>query len=137
MRRFLLSATVLGALVLMLGVVAASAASGYSLFGDAQLVSPGESSPHAVQATSTGTNLYGGVDFAVPAGLTVNDLSNLATDYKFTVGSCGLGSPRFSVEVNDNPNVDAGNEDGVLQDALYREVMGVFLRRIQERRRAS
>ena len=106
MRRFLLSATVLGALVLMLGVVAASAASGYSLFGDAQLVSPGESSPHAVQATSTGTNLYGGVDFAVPAGLTVNDLSNLATDYKFTVGSCGLGSPRFSVEVNDNPNTN-------------------------------
>ena len=30
---------------------------------------------------------------------------------------------------------DAGNEDGVLKDALYREVMGVFLRRIQERKR--
>jgi hypothetical protein len=106
MRRFLLSAAVLGALVLMLGVVAASAASGYSVFGDAQLVSPGESSPHAVQATSTGTHLYGGVDFAVPGGLTVNDLSNLATDYKFRVGSCGLGSPRFSVEVNNNPNTN-------------------------------
>ena len=41
------------------------------------------------------------------------------------------------MEVNDNPNLDAHNEDGVLKDALYREVMGVFLRRIQERRRAT
>ena len=39
----------------------------------------------------------------------------------------------YVIEVNDNPNIDAGNEDGVLRDALYREVMGVFLRRIQER----
>jgi len=39
----------------------------------------------------------------------------------------GRGFP----EVNDKPNVDAGNEDGVLHDALYREIMGVFLRRIR------
>jgi hypothetical protein len=39
------------------------------------------------------------------------------------------------MEVNDNPNVDAGNEDGVLENALYRELMGVFLRRIRERKR--
>jgi hypothetical protein len=37
----------------------------------------------------------------------------------------------------DNPNIDAGNEDQVLGDALYREVMGVFARRIVERRRES
>jgi len=41
------------------------------------------------------------------------------------------------IEINDNPNVDAGNEDGVLKDALYREVMGVFLRRLEERRPGS
>jgi glutathione synthase/RimK-type ligase-like ATP-grasp enzyme len=41
----------------------------------------------------------------------------------------------YVMEVNDNPNVDAGNEDGVLENALYRELMGVFLRRIQERKR--
>ena len=41
------------------------------------------------------------------------------------------------IEVNDNPNVDAGNEDARAEDALYREVMGVFLRRIQERKRAA
>lgn len=35
------------------------------------------------------------------------------------------------IEINDNPNVDAGNEDGILKDALYREVMAVFLRRLK------
>jgi len=38
------------------------------------------------------------------------------------------------IEVNCNPNIDAGNEDQVLGEALYREVMGVFARRIAERR---
>ena len=38
------------------------------------------------------------------------------------------------IEINDNPNVDAGNEDGILKDALYREVMSVFLRRIEARK---
>jgi glutathione synthase/RimK-type ligase-like ATP-grasp enzyme len=39
------------------------------------------------------------------------------------------------IEVNDNPNVDAGNEDGILKDALYLEVMSVFAKRMAERRR--
>ena len=45
----------------------------------------------------------------------------------------------YVIEVNDNPNLDAGNEDSVLKDALYREVMGVFLKRIEARnkRRAA
>jgi glutathione synthase/RimK-type ligase-like ATP-grasp enzyme len=38
------------------------------------------------------------------------------------------------MEINDNPNVDAGNEDAVLGSALYREIMGVFSRRTGERR---
>jgi glutathione synthase/RimK-type ligase-like ATP-grasp enzyme len=38
------------------------------------------------------------------------------------------------IEVNCNPNIDAGNEDQVLGEALYREVLGVFARRIAERR---
>jgi parallel beta-helix repeat protein len=104
MQKFLLSVTVIGALVLAVGAVAASAATGYSFFGDAQLVSPGEASAHAAQATSKGTNGYGGVDFAVPAGLTVSGLSTLSTDSMFTVGSCGAGSPRFSVTVSNGTN---------------------------------
>ena len=45
-----------------------------------------------------------------------------------------VGDRCYVIEVNDNPNIDAGNEDGVLKDALYREVLGLFLRRIRERR---
>jgi hypothetical protein len=36
-------------------------------------------------------------------------------------------------EINGNLNVDAGNEDQVLTDALYRELIGVFARRIAKR----
>jgi hypothetical protein len=74
-------------------------ASGYTLFGDATLVHPGNASPTAAEATSTGPNGFGGVEFAFPVGLTVSQLNNLATDYKFVVGSCGLGSPRFVATV--------------------------------------
>jgi len=41
-----------------------------------------------------------------------------------------VGARVCVIEVNDNPNVDAGNEDAVLADALYGEVMEVFRRRI-------
>jgi glutathione synthase/RimK-type ligase-like ATP-grasp enzyme len=43
-----------------------------------------------------------------------------------------IGNECYVIEVNDNPNVDAGNEDGVLGPALYREIMGVMKRRIQD-----
>ena len=38
----------------------------------------------------------------------------------------------YLIEVNINPNIDAGNEDQVMGEALYREVLGVFARRIAE-----
>ena len=47
------------------------------------------------------------------------------------------GKRLYVIEINDNPNVDAGNEDSVLKNALYREVMGVFLKRIEERKRGA
>jgi glutathione synthase/RimK-type ligase-like ATP-grasp enzyme len=37
------------------------------------------------------------------------------------------------MEVNDNPNVDAGFEDGAAGDALYLEVMDYFRRRLDQR----
>ncbi|MBC5768022.1 RimK family protein [Ramlibacter albus] len=43
------------------------------------------------------------------------------------------GDRVYLIEVNCNPNIDAGNEDQVLGEALYREVVGVFARRIAER----
>jgi hypothetical protein len=108
MRKLLLSAALVGALTLAVGAMAASAATNYSLFGDAEVVSPGEAlSAHAVQATSSGTHLFGGVDLGVPAGInTIADLTTLATDYMFTQGSCGAGSPRFAVEVNNDPDTN-------------------------------
>ena len=78
------------------------AASGYSLFGDASFVSPGNNSPTAVQLTSELSNsglTFSGIDFAIPAGTTFADIQNLSTDYKFTAGSCGGGSPRFQINL--------------------------------------
>jgi glutathione synthase/RimK-type ligase-like ATP-grasp enzyme len=43
----------------------------------------------------------------------------------------------YLIEVNVNPNVDAGNEDQVLGEALYREILGVFARRIAETARGG
>lgn len=45
-----------------------------------------------------------------------------------------IGDRCCVIEVNDNPNVDAGNEDQVLGDALYRAVMQVFVHRIEARK---
>lgn len=80
---------------------AAAGGSGYSLFGDAQIVSPGNGSANAAQATTTGSNGYGGVDFAVPAGTTVNNVNHLSTDLRAVTGTCSTGTPRFGVGVND------------------------------------
>jgi glutathione synthase/RimK-type ligase-like ATP-grasp enzyme len=63
--------------------------------------------------------------------------ANLIGDGFYGVDLKQVGERCRVIEVNDNPNVDAGNEDGVLKDALYREVMGVFLRRIEERKRSA
>lgn len=60
--------------------------------------------------------------------------ANLIGDGFYGVDIKQVGNRFYIIEINDNPNVDAGNEDAILQDALYREVMGVFLRRIENRK---
>lgn len=60
--------------------------------------------------------------------------ANLMGDGFFGVDLKQVGRHCRVIEVNDNPNVDAGNEDGVLKDALYLEVMRVFARRMAARR---
>jgi len=60
--------------------------------------------------------------------------ANLIGDGLYGVDLKQVGNQCYLIEVNDNPNIDAGNEDQVLKDALYREVMGLFSRRIRERR---
>lgn len=118
-KRSLIGFVVLAVAVFMLGgfsvLAKHGAAGGYTLFGNATLTSPGNASPTAAQLTSTcpggpsqcfqnNTFTYSGVDFNIPAGLTVADLNNLSTDYKFTAGGCGGGSPRFQVNVTDGTN---------------------------------
>lgn len=61
--------------------------------------------------------------------------ANLIGDGLYGVDIKQVGKRCYIIEINDNPNVDAGNEDGVLKDALYREVMAVFLQRIEARKR--
>ncbi len=39
----------------------------------------------------------------------------------------------FVIEVNDNPNIDRGMEDGVLGDELYRRLLGRFLHLVEAR----
>jgi glutathione synthase/RimK-type ligase-like ATP-grasp enzyme len=39
----------------------------------------------------------------------------------------------FVIEINDNPNIDRGVEDGVLKDDLYKIVLADFVRRIESR----
>ncbi len=63
--------------------------------------------------------------------------ANLIGDGMYGVDLKQVSNRCYIIEVNDNPHVDAGNEDGVLKDALYREVMGVFVKRIEERKRGK
>lgn len=69
------------------------------------------------------------IDIAVQA-------ANLIGDGFYGVDLKKIGPQCYVIEINDNPNVDAGNEDGVLKDALYREVMAVFRKRIETRKGA-
>ncbi|MDN5925307.1 MAG: RimK family protein, partial [Xanthomonadales bacterium] len=45
-----------------------------------------------------------------------------------------LKSRSVVIEVNDNPSIDSGVEDGCLGEELYRSIMREFLRRMQQKR---
>ena len=60
--------------------------------------------------------------------------ANLIGDGFYGVDIKQVGRRYYVIEVNDNPNVDAGNEDGVLKGALYHQVMSVFAARMAARR---
>jgi glutathione synthase/RimK-type ligase-like ATP-grasp enzyme len=44
-----------------------------------------------------------------------------------------IGKSCYVIEINDNPNIDAGIEDLVVKGALYERIMEVFMKRIMSR----
>jgi len=85
--------------------------------GETQALSVGEAPDRVVKMALRATRLIGDGFYGV-------DIKQVGKRY-------------YVIEINDNPSVDAGNEDSVLKDALYREVMGVFLKRIEARKRGT
>jgi glutathione synthase/RimK-type ligase-like ATP-grasp enzyme len=65
-----------------------------------------------------------GVDLALKA-------ANLIGDGLYGVDLKLAGGRWLVIEVNDNPNIEAGVEDLVLKDEIYRRVMASFLRRLE------
>jgi len=61
--------------------------------------------------------------------------ANLIGDGLYGVDLKQIDDKCCVMEVNDNPNIDAGVEDLILKDALYRELMGIFVKRIEQRKR--
>lgn len=106
-----LSLIVVVALVAMTAVPTAMAQeTSYTLDGDAEIVSPGNASLNAVQLRSDTDSVYGAVEFVVPSGTTFADLTVLSTDYMFEADdSCGGGSPRFQIAVQDATGTTSGN----------------------------
>lgn len=60
--------------------------------------------------------------------------ANLIGDGLYGVDLKQWGRHCYVIEVNDNPSIDAGVEDLVLKDDLYRKIMQVFLERIERKK---
>ena len=83
----------------------ADVGTGYTLFGDAAYVSPGNASNRAVKLEADVIGEFGGIDFGVPPALAIEDLTLLSTDYFFPSGaSCGGGAPRFQIQLDAFPD---------------------------------
>lgn len=65
---------------------------------------------------------------------TALNAANLIGDGFYGVDLKQRGQHCYVIEINDNPSIDAGNEDGVLHDVLYRKIMSVFRKRIEARK---
>lgn len=61
--------------------------------------------------------------------------ANLIGDGLYGVDLKQTGKGVLVIEVNDNPNLDAGIEDAVIRDELYRRIMEDFLRRLDRKRK--
>ncbi|MCC6301946.1 MAG: RimK family protein [Gammaproteobacteria bacterium] len=60
--------------------------------------------------------------------------ANLIGDGLYGVDVKEVDSKVFVIEINDNPNIDSGLEDGIIQLDLYSRIMRGMLARIEERK---
>lgn len=63
--------------------------------------------------------------------------ANLIGSGLYGVDVKAVGRRAVIVEINDNPSIDAGYEDRVLKDELYRRIMRVFAERVRARHRTE
>lgn len=100
LQKFIIGAAALAfAAALAIATGGTQAASGYSLFGDAEIVGDGNPG-NAAQLRSDTAPGWGGIDFNVPSGITTfADLTTLSADFNVTDDNCAGGSPRFQVNV--------------------------------------
>jgi hypothetical protein len=92
------------ATMLVAASVASAANVSASLFGGAVAESSDVSLTSNLTDTPT-TNDYSGIKLAVPAGTTFASLTTLGAEFNPTVGGCGGGSPRFSLQLAGGKNV--------------------------------
>lgn len=71
----------------------------------------------------------------VPEGVirTALKVTRLIGDSLYGVDIKSMGDRHYVIEVNDNPNVDFGIEDQITGEALYQDIMSVFLNRIRKK----
>lgn len=60
--------------------------------------------------------------------------ANLMGDGIYGVDVKQSNNDFYVIEVNDNPSINSGVEDSILRDELYRRIMNVFLRRVEQRK---
>ncbi len=72
---------------------------------------------------------------SVPEGVlkTALKATKLIGDGLYGVDIKSLGDKHYVIEVNDNPNIDAGIEDEILGEELYLRIMHIFLQRIRRK----
>jgi len=102
--------------------------------GHWQIIKHGDQKHDFVEGATVALSVGEAPDRVVKLGLKA---ANLIGDGFYGVDIKQVGNRFYVIEINDNPNVDAGNEDSVLKGALYRAVMGVFLTRIEARKRGA
>ncbi|MBI5449778.1 MAG: RimK family protein [Gammaproteobacteria bacterium] len=84
-------------------------------FGKSETMRVEDAPPHVIKTALRAANLIGN-------GLYGVDLKQ-------------VGDRCYVIEVNDNPNIDVGVEDGVLGMALYEHIMGVMMQRVEASKR--